>query len=127
MGRKRAGVLLVSLLMAIGLSGCVTAPTGPSVLVLPGPGKTIEQFQADDIFCRQWAAQEVTRTTAGNPSGATQFAYDMPYQQCMFAKGHRVPAAPAFNFPPPSPQLPPPNAPAPPPAEAVPAPPQKTP
>ncbi len=126
MRKKWAGVSLVLLLTAIGLSGCATAPTGPSVLVLPGSGKTLEQFQGDDTFCRQWAAQEVTRTPAGETSGAMQWQYDMPYQQCMFAKGHRVPAAPALNFPPPSSQLPPPHAPAPPPAEAVPAPPQKS-
>lgn len=28
------------------LAGCATVPSGPSVLVLPGSGKTFEQFQA---------------------------------------------------------------------------------
>ena len=32
---------------------------GPSVLVLPGSGKSFEQFQADDAVCRQWAAQQI--------------------------------------------------------------------
>lgn len=41
------------------LSGCVTMPTGPSVLVLPAPGKPIEEFQIDDMACRQWAGQQV--------------------------------------------------------------------
>lgn len=37
--------------------GCATVPTGPSVLVMPSPGKSIEQFQVDDILCRNWAGQ----------------------------------------------------------------------
>jgi hypothetical protein len=45
-------------LAAVVLGGCVTAPTGPSVLVLPAPGKTFERFQTDDMICRQWAAQQ---------------------------------------------------------------------
>lgn len=45
-----AGVLL--------LGGCATVPTGPSVMVLPSPGKPFEQFQAEDAACRQWAAQQ---------------------------------------------------------------------
>jgi outer membrane lipoprotein SlyB len=53
------------------LGGCATLPMGPSVMVLPAPGKSFEQFQADDAVCRQWAAQQVgppgapaTRNTA---------------------------------------------------------------
>jgi outer membrane lipoprotein SlyB len=30
-------------------------PPGPSVLVMPGNGKSFEAFQADDGVCRQWA------------------------------------------------------------------------
>ncbi len=41
------------------LVGCVTMPTGPSVQVMPGSGKSFEQFQADDAVCRQWAGQGI--------------------------------------------------------------------
>jgi hypothetical protein len=41
------------------LGGCATMPTGPSVLVMPAPGKTIEHFQVEDMTCRQWAAQQI--------------------------------------------------------------------
>ncbi len=41
------------------LGGCATVPTGPSVMVLPPPGKPFEQFQAEDAICRQWAAQQI--------------------------------------------------------------------
>jgi hypothetical protein len=40
-------------------AGCATVPRGPSVMALPGHGKTFEQFQADDAVCRQWAAQRI--------------------------------------------------------------------
>jgi hypothetical protein len=41
------------------LGGCATMPTGPSVMVLPEPGKPFEQFQSDDAVCRQWAMQQI--------------------------------------------------------------------
>ena len=41
------------------LVGCATIPSGPSVMVLPGSGKSFEQFQADDATCRQWASQQI--------------------------------------------------------------------
>ena len=34
-------------------------PTGPSVMVMPGPGKPFEIFVADDGLCRQWAQQQI--------------------------------------------------------------------
>jgi len=60
------------------LAGCATLPTGPSVRVLPAPGKTFEQFQIDDSVCRQWAGQQIgitaqetynRNTTAGAVAG----------------------------------------------------------
>ena len=41
------------------LGGCATMPTGPSVRVLPTPGKSFEQFMAEDSVCRQWAEQRL--------------------------------------------------------------------
>ncbi len=62
---RKWGVL--ALAAALGLAGCATIPTGPSVMVLPGQGKPFEQFQADDAVCRQWAGGQVG-TTTGNAS-----------------------------------------------------------
>jgi hypothetical protein len=46
----------VVLLPLIGLlSACAAVPTGPSVMVLPGVGKPFDQFQVDDMLCRQYA------------------------------------------------------------------------
>lgn len=40
---------------AVLLSGCVVVPTAPTVLALPGSQKPFDQFQADDISCRNYA------------------------------------------------------------------------
>ena len=38
------------------LAACATVPpSGPSVMVLPGSGKTFDQFRSDDFTCRQFA------------------------------------------------------------------------
>ncbi len=49
--------VLVSCLAAAVLGGCATMPAGPSVMVLPDPGKSFEEFQSDDAVCREWAMQ----------------------------------------------------------------------
>ncbi len=41
------------------LSACATMPTGPSVMVLPGEGKSFEQFRNDESICRQFAYEQV--------------------------------------------------------------------
>ncbi len=55
------------------LGACATVPTGPSVMVLPGGGKSFEQFQADDAVCRQWAYQQ-TGTTPGEAASGSGVA-----------------------------------------------------
>jgi hypothetical protein len=45
------------------LGGCATMPTGPTVMVMPGPGKPFEVFVADDVLCRQWAQQQIGGTS----------------------------------------------------------------
>jgi YmgG-like glycine-zipper protein len=50
----------VTLLLVLGLvSACATVPSGPSVMVLPGAGKPFDQFQLDDLVCRQYAQQQI--------------------------------------------------------------------
>jgi len=137
---QAAGVAAASALLL--LAACVTAPTGPSVMVLPGEGKTFDQFRADDYECRQYASFQVQGTTpddtaasagvksaavgtavgavagglmGGRDGAATgagaglivgamggtgaarssqmsaQRRYDFAFQQCMYAKGHKIP------------------------------------
>jgi hypothetical protein len=50
---------LALVLAALGVSACTVMPTGPSVMALPGSGKTFDQFRADDGSCRQFALQQV--------------------------------------------------------------------
>lgn len=45
------------------LVACVHIPSGPSVLVLPGSGKTFEQFRNDDYLCKQYATEQVSGRT----------------------------------------------------------------
>ncbi len=54
---------IFSILLVLVLGGCATIPIGPTVMVLPPPGKSLEQFQADDAICRQWAARQIGLTS----------------------------------------------------------------
>jgi hypothetical protein len=140
----RFAALGASALAVVLLSGCVSMPSGPSVMVLPGTGKSFEQFRADDLDCRQYANYQLGGSTPS--SSATQSAvssaaigtvigaaagaalgghndaaagaafglltgsmigasnaglsqyevqrrYDNAFQQCMYARGHKVPVA----------------------------------
>ena len=54
------------------LGACTTLPpSGPSVMVLPGTGKSFDQFRFDDNDCRQYAAQQtgITPDNAAVDSG----------------------------------------------------------
>ena len=54
-------------------AGCVTVPTGPNVMVLPGSQISFEQFQVDDQSCRGFALQQsgVSTQQAATDSGVT--------------------------------------------------------
>jgi len=56
----RTAVLTVSVLTS--LTACVSAPTGPTVAVMPRQGKPFEVFQQEDQVCRQFAANAVKDT-----------------------------------------------------------------
>ena len=111
-----------SIALVLLVVGCATAPTGPGVLVLPGTGKSFDQFRADEQECRQFAQAQIAGGTDGSlagagpsgPSGRTlQQRYDFGYTQCMYAKGHKIPMArqdadrytprPSASAPPPPP------------------------
>lgn len=176
----RVAVLVASLILT---GGCTTIPTGPSMLVLPGSGKSFDQFRVDDRICRDYAlaqiggkpsseaaidsgvASAVVGTAIGTAAGAAiggsrgagvgagtglligsaagvgasegsfyanQRRYDIGYQQCMYANGHRIPVTGQFttesarNVEAPPPPPPPPGAPPPPPpaGTAAPSPPR---
>lgn len=58
----RRGWQLVPLAGVLVLAGCVTAPTGPRVMALPGTSKSFDQFQVDDVSCRQYAQYSIGAT-----------------------------------------------------------------
>jgi len=64
----KLGWITLPCLAVVILSGCATAPPGPSVLVLPAPGKSFEQFQQDEILCRNWAYNQ-TGGASGKMTG----------------------------------------------------------
>jgi hypothetical protein len=55
---------LIGLLM---VGACTTVPSGPGVMVLPGTGKSFDQFRFDDGDCRQFAHMQIG---GGNPNQA---------------------------------------------------------
>jgi len=118
--------------MAVLIGGCAGIPTGPSVLALPGTGKTLNEFRSSDIQCYQYAAQSIGSVSGGESSRSygydAQRRYDNAYVQCMYASGHKVPVsaamaknlsqmpagpASAANIPPPPPNVAPPSSPPP--------------
>ncbi len=138
-----SGVILVA--------ACATIPNGPNVAVMPGTGKSWEQFRIDDQECRQFASNQIGGTTAqdaandsavksaavgtaigaaagaalggngqsaaagagaglligalsgagaGQSSGyALQRRYDIAFEQCMYAKGNKVPTVARAQYP----------------------------
>lgn len=45
--------------LGLALAGCASAPVGPSVAVMPAPGKPFDQFQADNAECMAFARQQI--------------------------------------------------------------------
>ena len=41
------------------IAGCASVPNGPSVAVMPAPGKSFDLFVAEDNMCRQYAQQSI--------------------------------------------------------------------
>jgi len=59
----------LSALSALLLAACATpAPTGPGIMVLPGTGKTFDQFRADDQDCRGFAYNQIGGKAADDAS-----------------------------------------------------------
>jgi hypothetical protein len=53
---KRSATILAPLLL---LNACATEPMGPTVPVMPAPGKPFEAFQSDQAVCKQFASSQV--------------------------------------------------------------------
>lgn len=65
------------LLIIFPLAACVSPPSGPSVMALPGSGKNFDQFRYDDYLCKQFAYEQVggkTPKQAATSSGVKSAA-----------------------------------------------------
>jgi OmpA family protein len=51
--------LFLPLAAALVVAGCVTVPTGPAVMALPGSSKNFDAFRADDVSCREYAQYQL--------------------------------------------------------------------
>lgn len=62
---------LASLAVLALMEGCAVTPAGPTVMALPGTGKTFEQFRADDAVCRQYAFRQIGGVSANQAATAS--------------------------------------------------------
>lgn len=70
---KAARIALACCSLAL-LAGCVAVPQGPTVAVVPGPGKSPEQYNADASSCQQSASAAIagpTQNAQGNAAATT--------------------------------------------------------
>lgn len=60
---------------ALALTGCVEAPptASPTVVAIPGKGKTYQQFQSEDFYCRQQGLQANGGRTPGQAAASSGF------------------------------------------------------
>ena len=56
---------------AILLAACAQIPNGPSVAVMPPPGKPFDLFVQDDQLCRNYATQSIGGTSAQQSAAAS--------------------------------------------------------
>lgn len=65
----------VALAIGVGLAGCVSVPQGPTVAVMPGSGKNLDQFRGDAGLCQQYAQSAIAgQTQAAQDQAATNAA-----------------------------------------------------
>lgn len=56
---KSSFVRLSAIAGALVLGACAVMPSGPSVMVLPGTGQSLDRFRADDYVCREFSLMQI--------------------------------------------------------------------
>ncbi len=55
----RKPIFLAATALSLGLAGCAQTPFGPTVQVMPGPGKSFDNFVSDQSTCKYFAGDQV--------------------------------------------------------------------
>lgn len=55
---------LAALAASLLLAACASVPTGPSVMTLPGSGRSFDEFRYDEALCRRYALEQNGGATA---------------------------------------------------------------
>jgi hypothetical protein len=55
----------------LALGACASVPKGPSVMALPGTGKSSDQFRYDDMECRNFADAQIGGATPSDVANST--------------------------------------------------------
>ncbi len=58
-------------LVTLSFASCTTMPSGPSVMALPGTGKSFDQFRTDDASCRQYASAQIGGTSPNEAASSS--------------------------------------------------------
>ncbi|UOA07292.1 glycine zipper family protein [Methylobacter sp. S3L5C] len=66
-------IMVISITIILAVTGCVSMPSGPSVMVLPGSGMSFERFSTDNSVCQQFASFQVGGTTANQAQMSSGF------------------------------------------------------
>src|SRR3954454_97550 len=61
----RSRLLSAVMIVPLALAGCAQTPMGPTVAVMPAPGKPFDVFQTDQAVCRQFAEGQVAGGAQG--------------------------------------------------------------
>ena len=63
-------LIVAGIAMSLLVDGCASLPNGPTVMAMPGTGKSFDQFRVDDANCRMYAHYQLggTPTEAENHS-----------------------------------------------------------
>jgi hypothetical protein len=100
-GRRNGGWRAIA--VAVLAAGCVPQNTQPTTMFAPRPNQDPQEFQNDDMECRQTG--RVQANTHGLTQGTTatlqslQQAFDDAYTACMSGKGYVPAGAPAAPQP----------------------------
>ncbi|MGC8475730.1 MAG: glycine zipper family protein [Acetobacteraceae bacterium] len=71
MPRRPALPLAIAIAATAALGACTVAPpTGPTVMALPGKGKSFSVFRQDDATCRDYAEQQIGYASPGQAATA---------------------------------------------------------